>query len=184
MKRDMQHTERTGVASLEMVQEDEPLHGARTYASDDVETSARMESPVGRKGGVVFTSGVFDLLHVGHVRMIQAAAKLGDTLIVGVSTDELVAEYKGHAPSVPFDERRELVAALQGVDLVIPQRSQDKFAMWERLRFDRWVHGDDWFDTDSFKQYRRQLEAVGVDCIFLPYTNGVSSTLRRAALGA
>jgi glycerol-3-phosphate cytidylyltransferase len=56
--------------------------------------------------------------------------------------------------------------------------------MWERLRFDRWVHGDDWFETEKFQQYRRQLEAVGVDCMFLPYTNGVSSSLRRGALGA
>lgn len=135
-------------------------------------------------GGTVYTAGAFDLLHVGHIRMIQAAAALGDRLIVGVSTDELIREYKGIDAMVPYDERRELVAALRGVDLVIPQRTQDKVAMWERLKFDNWVVGDDWFDTEKYQEYARQLEAVGVECTFLPYTNGVSSTLRRRALGA
>lgn len=116
--------------------------------------------------------------------MIQAAAALGDRLIVGVSTDELIREYKGIDAMVPYDERRELVAALRGVDLVIPQRTQDKVAMWERLHFDNWVVGDDWFDTEKYQEYARQLETVGVECTFLPYTNGVSSTLRRRALGA
>jgi glycerol-3-phosphate cytidylyltransferase len=137
-----------------------------------------------RTGGLVYTAGAFDLLHVGHLRIIQAAAALGETLVVGVSTDELIFDYKGHAPAVPYDERRELVAALRGVDAVIPQQTQDKVAIWERLRFDRWVVGDDWFDSEKYQEYRRQLEAVGVECFFLPYTNGVSSTLRRRAIGA
>ena len=137
-----------------------------------------------RSGGMVYTAGAFDLLHVGHLRIIQAAAALGDTLVVGVSTDELIYEYKGHAPAVPYDERRELVSALRGVDMVIPQRTQDKFAVWERLKFDCWVVGDDWYDSDKYQEYRRQLEAVGVECVFLPYTAGISSTIRRRAIGA
>jgi glycerol-3-phosphate cytidylyltransferase len=134
--------------------------------------------------GVVYTAGAFDLLHVGHIRVIQAAAALGDQLIVGVSTDELILEYKGRKPSDPYDERRELVGAIKGVDLVVPQRSQDKFALWERLQFDTWVVGDDWFDSDKYQDYRTRLEAVGVKCVFLPYTEGVSTTLRRHAIGA
>ena len=130
----------------------------------------------------VYTSGTFDLLHAGHLRLLQAAARLGDRLVVGVSTDELVLEYKGHPPAVPYEERSEMVAALRGVDLVLPQRTQDKMAMWEHLRFDRWVHGDDWRDDERFRRYRRELEAVGVDCLFLPYTPGVSSTSRRHAI--
>jgi glycerol-3-phosphate cytidylyltransferase len=137
-----------------------------------------------RSGGMVYTAGAFDLLHVGHLRIIQAAAALGDTLVVGVSTDELIYEYKGHQPHVPYEERRELVAALKDVDAVIPQRTQDKFAVWERLKFDRWVVGDDWFDSDKYQEYRRQLEEVGVECVFLPYTAGISSTIRRRAIGA
>jgi glycerol-3-phosphate cytidylyltransferase len=133
---------------------------------------------------VVYTAGAFDLLHVGHIRIIQAAAAFGDTLIVGVSTDELIMDYKNQAPVVPYEERREIVAALSGVDLVVSQRSQDKFAMWERLQFNRWVVGDDWFDTQKYQLYRKRLAAVGVETFFLPQTEGVSSTLRRRALGA
>ena len=133
---------------------------------------------------MVYTAGAYDLLHVGHLRMIQSAAGLGDRLVVGVSTDELITEYKGRPPMIPYDERREIVAALKGVAAVVPQRSLDKYEMWERLRFDRWVHGDDWYASDTHQEYRRRLEAVGVECLFLPYTSGVSSTLRRDALGA
>jgi glycerol-3-phosphate cytidylyltransferase len=133
---------------------------------------------------MVYTSGAFDLLHVGHLRMIQGAAGLGDRLVVGVSTDELITEYKGRPPMIPYDERREIIAALKGVSAVVPQRSLDKFEMWERLRFDRWVHGDDWYASETFQGYRQRLEAVGVQCVFLPYTSGVSSTLRKDTLGA
>ena len=135
-------------------------------------------------GSLVYTAGAFDLLHVGHVRVIQAAAALGDSLVVGVSTDELIQEYKGHLPHQEYEERREIVASIKGVGTVIPQKTQDKLAVWERVRFDTWVVGDDWYDSEKYQEYCRQLEAVGVHCIFLPYTNGVSSTLRRAALGA
>lgn len=133
---------------------------------------------------IVYTAGAFDLMHVGHVRMLQNAAALGDTLIVGVSTDELIAEYKGIVPTVPFEERREVVASIKGVDLVVAQRTQDKFAMWERLQFHVWVVGDDWYDDHRYQDYRSRLDKVGVQSVFLPYTNGVSSTIRRRALGA
>ena len=136
-----------------------------------------------REGGIVYTAGAFDLLHVGHIRILQAAAALGKSLVVGVSTDELILEYKRHAPAVPYEERRELVAAIRGVDAVIPQHTQDKVAIWERVGFHRWVVGDDWFDAEKYQEYRRQLGAVGVECIFLPYTDGVSSTLRRRIVG-
>jgi glycerol-3-phosphate cytidylyltransferase len=139
---------------------------------------------MGGTGGLVYTAGAFDLLHVGHLRILQAAASFGDRLVVGVSTDELIYEYKGILPTVPYDERRELVSSIKGVDLVIPQRMQDKFEVWERLQFDTWVVGDDWYDSEKYQGYKRQLEAVGVQCVFLPYTSGVSSTLRRAAIGA
>jgi glycerol-3-phosphate cytidylyltransferase len=139
---------------------------------------------VGRGGDLVYTAGAFDLLHVGHVRIIQAAAALGERLVVGVSTDELILEYKGRAPTVPYEQRREIVAGLRGVDAVIPQSSQDKFAVGERLHFGTWVVGDDWFETDKYQAYRKQLEEVGVHCLFLPYTAGVSTTLQRQAIGA
>lgn len=128
---------------------------------------------------LVYTAGTFDLLHLGHVRIIRAAAGFGDRLIVGVSTDELVESYKGKRPVVPFDERLEMVRALRGVDAVVAQHDQDKFAAWERMRFDVWLVGDDWYGHPKYEDYRRRLEAVGVHCAFVPYTAGVSSTSRK-----
>jgi glycerol-3-phosphate cytidylyltransferase len=131
------------------------------------------------KRPVVYTAGTFDLFHRGHLRVIENARALGETLIVAVSTDELVENYKKRRTVVPFEERMEIVRAIKGVDLVVPQHSQDKFAAWERIRFDVWVVGDDWFGTEKYENYRRKLTEQGVDCVFLPYTAGVSSTQRR-----
>lgn len=133
---------------------------------------------------IIFTAGTFDLLHIGHVRIIRAARGFGDRLIVGVSTDELVESYKGKRPVVPFDERMEMVRALRDVDAVVAQHDQDKFAAWERMRFDVWLVGDDWYGTPKYDEYRRKLEAVGVHCAFVPYTAGVSSTSRKRDAGA
>jgi glycerol-3-phosphate cytidylyltransferase len=118
---------------------------------------------------VVYTSGTFDMLHVNHLRMIEYARNLGDILIVGVNTDELVTEQKSE-PIVPFEERIALIRALKGPDIVIPQESlihADKVA---KLRFDVFVVGDDW---DKKYDYLRNL---GVDVVYFPYGKGVSST--------
>jgi glycerol-3-phosphate cytidylyltransferase len=130
---------------------------------------------------VVYTCGTFDLFHIGHLRMIENARALGDRLVVAVSTDELVESYKGIRPTVPFEERIEIVRSIRGVDLAIPQRSQDKVEAWERIGFNVWVVGDDWFESDKYQTYRTQLSERGVHCVFLPYTAGVSSTQRRVA---
>lgn len=135
------------------------------------------------KRPVVYTAGTFDLFHLGHLRMIQNAAALGETLIVAVSTDELMQSYKNTRPAVPFEERLEIVRAIRGVDLAIPQTSTDKFEAWKRIGFDVWVVGDDWFGHDKYEGYRKQLADVGVTSVFLPYTQGVSSTQRRRANG-
>lgn len=131
----------------------------------------------------VYTCGTFDLFHLGHLRMIQSAAALGDRLIVAVSTDELVSGYKDKTPIVPFMERLEIVRGIKGVDVAIPQTSQDKYEAWRRIGFDVWVVGDDWFDTPKYQGYRKQLADVGVESVFLPYTIGVSSTMRRQTIG-
>ncbi len=115
--------------------------------------------------------------------MIQNAAALGETLIVAVSTDELVETYKNVRPAVPFEERLEIVRAIRGVDIAVAQTSQDKYEAWERIGFDIWVVGDDWFGHDKYENYRKQLTDVGVSCVFLPYTTGLSSTQRRIANG-
>jgi glycerol-3-phosphate cytidylyltransferase len=136
------------------------------------------------KRPVVYTCGTFDLFHRGHLRMIENARALGETLIVAVSTDELVEQYKNVRPTVPFEERLEIVRAIRGVDLAIPQLTTDKYDAWERIGFDVWVVGDDWYGNEKYEDYRKRLSDVGVSCVFLPYTAGISSTQRRAATTA
>ena len=131
---------------------------------------------------VGYTSGVYDMFHVGHRNLLRAARGLCDRLIVAVSTDELVMEYKGKLPIVTFQERLEMVEESKYVDLAVPQVTLDKVEAWKRLNFDVMFHGDDWYGTDVYMECERQLKPVGVRFVYLPYTPRVSSTLRRAAV--
>jgi glycerol-3-phosphate cytidylyltransferase len=118
---------------------------------------------------VVYTSGTFDMLHINHLRMLEYARGLGDLLIVGVNTDDLVLKHKSE-PIIPFDDRIALVRALKGPDIVIPQDSlvhTDKVA---KLKFDVFVVGDDWNGKYDY------LKDLGVDVIYFPYGKGVSSS--------
>lgn len=123
-----------------------------------------------------YTSGVYDLFHIGHLNLLKNAKGMCDKLIVGVTTDELV-KYKNKKSVIPFIERLEIVRNIKFVDAVVPQESMDKFAMWERLKFDVMFVGDDWFNSPKWKKYDKQFINVGVKIIYFPYTKGTSSTL-------
>ena len=123
-----------------------------------------------------YTSGVYDLFHVGHLNLLKNAKGLCDNLIVGVTSDELVS-YKNKKAVIPHQERMEIVRNIKFVDAVVPQNDMDKIKMWERLKFDIMFVGDDWFDTPKWKGLEEQFKAVGVKIIYFPYTKGVSSTL-------
>lgn len=126
---------------------------------------------------VGYTTGVFDMFHVGHLNLIARAREQCDRLIVGVSTDDVVLDYKGHAPIVPFEERVVIVKAIRYVDEVVPQTSMDKFAAWEKLHFNRLFHGNDWKGSAMYNEVEAKLKAVGVEVVYFPYTQGTSSTL-------
>ncbi len=123
-----------------------------------------------------YTSGVFDLFHIGHLNLLKNAKGLCDKLIVGVTTDELVA-YKNKKAVIPFAERMEIVRNISYVDAVVPQENMDKFALWEKLKYDIMFVGDDWYDTPKWREYEKQFNKVGVKIIYFPYTKGTSSTL-------
>ena len=125
---------------------------------------------------VGYTTGVFDLFHIGHLNMLKNAKSLCDKLIVGVTTDELVS-YKGKKSVISFEERLEIVRSIKFVDAAIPQENMDKMMAWEKLKFDIMFVGDDWFKTDKWKEIEAALNNVNVKVIYFPYSKGVSSTL-------
>lgn len=126
---------------------------------------------------VGYTTGVFDLFHIGHLNILRRAKEQCDYLIVGVSTDSLVETYKNKKTIIPFDERVAIVKAIRYVDEVVPQTSMDKLLAWEKLHFDVLFHGSDWKGSSMYDEVEEKLKNVGVDMVFLPHTTGTSSTL-------
>lgn len=128
-----------------------------------------------------YTSGVYDLFHIGHLNLLKNAKGLCDKLIVGVSVDELVA-YKHKKAVIPFAERLEIVRSIKYVDAAIPQDDLDKFKMWEKLHFDVLFVGDDWFRSERWQEMEKKFDAVGVRVVYFPYTKGTSSTILNETL--
>ena len=118
---------------------------------------------------IVYTSGTFDMFHSNHLKMISYAKNLGDVLIVGVSTDELVSSYKP-APIIPFNERIQILEALKAPDVVIPQHTLDHTEIVKKLHIDAFVVGDDWYGKYDY------LEKLGVQVFYFPYGVGVSTS--------
>lgn len=118
---------------------------------------------------VVYTGGTFDMFHSNHLKMIEYARGIGGTLIVGVSTDELVASYKA-PPVIPFEERIAIIKALKYPDIVIPQRSLEHTELVKKLNVDVFVVGDDWTGKYDY------LKELGVDVFYFPRGEGVSTT--------
>jgi glycerol-3-phosphate cytidylyltransferase len=124
-----------------------------------------------------YTAGVFDLFHVGHLNILKRAKEQCEYLVVGVSTDELVMEYKNQLPIIPYHERMEIVEGIKYVDRVVPQVNRDKFSAWEALQFDVMFVGDDWKGSPLFSEVEKKFKLVGVEIVYFPYTQGVSSTI-------
>jgi len=137
-----------------------------------------------KKEVVGYTTGVFDLFHIGHLRLLQRAKSKCDRLIVGVSTDELVMKYKNKKPVIPFEERIEIVSALKCVDEVIPQTHRDKIAAYHEIKFDVMFVGSDWKGSELFNKVEAELAGYGVRVIYFDYTNTVSSTSLQSTLQA
>ena len=130
-----------------------------------------------KKYKIGYTTGVYDMFHIGHLNILRRAKEQCEILIVGVSTDELTMEYKHKKPVIPFAERKAIVEAIRYVDQVVPQTSMDKLAAWKELHFDAIFHGDDWKGTAMYQDIEEKLSQVGCDLVFLPHTQGTSSTL-------
>ena len=125
-----------------------------------------------------YTTGVYDMFHIGHLNVIRKAKEQCDYLIVGISTDELAEKEKHKTPVIPYEERVAIVSALKYVDQVVPQSDIDKVAAWKRYHFNKLFVGSDWEGTPRWKVYEEEFRPLGVSVIYLPYTDGIPEKLK------
>lgn len=132
---------------------------------------------------VGYTTGVFDMFHVGHLNILRRAKEQCDYLIVGVSTDECVRSYKHKSPFIPYEQRKAIVEAIRYVDEVVPQETMDKLSFLKQRHFDVMFHGDEWKGTDLYNRYEEEFAKYGAKIVYLPHTDGISSSELRKHLG-
>lgn len=130
-----------------------------------------------------YTTGVYDLFHIGHLNLFKNAKGLCDKLVVGVTVDELVF-YKGKQALIPFEDRIEMVRSCKYVDVAVPQYDMDKLAACKKLGATILFVGDDWYGTEKWRKYEEEFVQEGIRIIYFPYTKGVSSTKITDALNA
>lgn len=128
-----------------------------------------------------YTTGVFDLFHIGHLNLFKNAKGMCDKLIVGVTVDDLV-NYKGKHAMIPFEDRIELVRSCKYVDAAVPQYDMDKLNACKKLGASILFVGDDWYGTEKWKQYEEEFKQEGIRIMYFPYTKGVSSSKIAEAL--
>jgi len=146
------------------------------------ERKACFMSNPNKKYKIGYTTGVFDLFHIGHLNILKRAKEVCDYLLVGVSTDELVFKYKNRKPIIPYDERIAIIKAIRYVDEVVQQENRDKMAAYEQYKFDVMFVGNDWRGDALFMEAEYKLNKKGVCVIYFPYTNNVSSTILKKVL--
>jgi glycerol-3-phosphate cytidylyltransferase len=129
-----------------------------------------------------YTTGVFDLFHIGHLNILRNAKLECDYLIVGITTDELAKKEKGRMPIIPFSERMTIVESIKHVDSVIPQVNYDKIEAWNNLKFNIMFVGDDWQGTEKWNMFEEKFLELGVKISYFPYTKHTSSSRIRKIL--
>ena len=129
-----------------------------------------------RKYKIGYTQGTFDMFHIGHLNLINHAKEYCDYLIVGVNSDELVLSYKNKKPVIIAEERAEIVRNMKAVDECVIVTTLDKLQAYERYHFDVIFIGDDWKGNARWEKTKADLAQYGVDVVFLPHTDGISSS--------
>ncbi len=129
-----------------------------------------------------FTAGTFDMFHIGHLNLLKNAKSRCDYLIVGVNSDQLVEEYKKKKAVVPLDERMEIIRAIRYVDEVMRIDSLDKVVSWKKKHYDLLFIGDDWKGNPRWIKTEEEMQKYGVKVVYLPHTEGTTSTLLREKL--
>jgi glycerol-3-phosphate cytidylyltransferase len=137
---------------------------------------------VDKKYKIGYTTGVYDMFHIGHLHLLKKAKNHCEYLIVGISTDELVQSYKNKTPIIPFKDRLEIIESLQFVDKVVAVTHRDKKQSFLEIGYNVLFVGDDWKGSDIFNDLEGFLEARDASIEYFPYTKGVSSTQFREVL--
>ncbi len=137
---------------------------------------------VNKKLTIGYTTGVYDLFHIGHLNILKKAKAECDYLIVGVTTDELSLKRKNKIPVIPFHERVEIIKSLSCVDEVVSQDTMDKYVAWQKHKFHKMFVGSDWKGTDKWNQLEEDFAKVGVEIVYFPYTENTSSTMLKDVL--
>ncbi len=135
-----------------------------------------------KKYKIGYTTGVFDMFHIGHLNLLRRAKEQCDYLIVGVSTDELVQKTKNKTPIIPFEDRMKIIESIRYVDEVVPQYDKDKISAYHRLKFDAMFVGDDWKGSELFTKCEIELKKYGSTVVYFPYTKKISSSMLRKNL--
>ena len=128
-----------------------------------------------------YTTGVYDLFHIGHLNLLKNARGMCDRLIVGVTVDELVS-YKGKSAMIPFEDRIEIVRSIKYVDAAIPQYDMNKLEACKKLGASILFVGDDWYGSEKWRSYEQEFSREGIRIVYFPYTRGISSTKVSQAL--
>lgn len=135
-----------------------------------------------KKYKIGYTTGVYDMFHIGHLNILKRAKECCEYLIVGVSTDECVESYKQIRPIIPFEQRAAIVEAIRYVDEVVPQTTMDKVDFLKARHFDVMFHGDEWKGTELYSRYEKEFAKYGAVIEYLCHTPGISSSLLREKL--
>ena len=125
---------------------------------------------------VVYTVGTFDLLHVGHLALLEYCKTLGDTVAVGVASDEVVKLYKPTIPVIPLEQRMEMLKALQCVDIVLPYHELDYISVCKEVKADIFVIGEDWGKKPHNQGVENFLNEQGKKIVQVQYHPRTSST--------
>lgn len=132
-----------------------------------------------KKYKIGYTTGVFDMFHIGHLNILRRAKEQCDYLIVGVTTDELCYQRKNKYPIINQEDRKAIVQAIRYVDRVGDQVTMDKLAMVRELNADVVFVGSDWKGSPAWEQYEKEFAKIKCDVVYLDHTDGISSTLLR-----
>ena len=131
-----------------------------------------------------YTTGVYDMFHIGHLNILRKAKEQCEYLVVGVTTDALCYQRKNKYPIIPEAERMAIVEAIRYVDRVVPQTHMDKKQAVKELGADAVFVGSDWMGTEAWNRYEKELAEVGCTVVYLDHTDGISSTILREKLNA